>query len=91
MGIRMTEGRMLRATLCEIERGLFCVTYSRDSIERGKHLLPPYQVGTDASDAMRRIEQRARECGYQAITWETTIIDQRPPPSAGSGQVRPKH
>jgi hypothetical protein len=87
----MTEGRMLRATLCEIERGLFCVTYSRDSIERGKHLLPPYQVGTDASDAMRRIEQRARECGYQAITWETTIIDQRPPPSAGSGQVRPKH
>jgi hypothetical protein len=87
----MTEARMLRATLCEIERGLFCVTYSRDSVELGKHLLPPYQVGTDASDAMRRIEQRARECGYQAITWETTIVDQVPPPSSASGHVRPKH
>lgn len=90
MEIRMAEGRMLRATLCEIERGLFCVTYSRDSVELGKHLLPPYQVGTDASDAMRRIEQRARECGYQAITWEPTIVDQLPPPASTSGLLRPK-
>ena len=51
MGIQLQDGRVLSATLCEVERGLFYVTYAMDSVGLGKHLLPRYQVGTCASDA----------------------------------------
>ena len=70
MGIQLKDGGVLRATLCEVERGLFYVTYTMDSAALGKHLLPRYQVGTCASDAQQRIEMRARECGYEAVVWE---------------------
>ena len=70
MGIQLQDGRVLSATLCEVERGLFYVTYTMDSAGLGKHLLPRYQVGTCASDAQQRIEKRARECGYEAVVWE---------------------
>jgi hypothetical protein len=69
MGIRLADGLILSATLCEIERGLFYVTYTVDGVGLGKHLLPRYQVGTCALDAQQRIEEKARECGYAAIMW----------------------
>ena len=40
MGIQLKDGRVLSATLCEVERGLFYVTYTMDSVALGKHLLP---------------------------------------------------
>jgi hypothetical protein len=75
VGIQLKDGRVLRATLCEVERGLFYVTYTMDSAALGKHLLPRYQVGTCASDAQQRIERRARECGYEAVVWEAAPVD----------------
>jgi hypothetical protein len=70
VGIQLSDGRVLSATLCEVERGLFYVTYAMDSAALGKHLLPRYQVGTCALDAQQRIEKTARECGYEAVVWE---------------------
>ena len=75
MGIQLRDERVLNATLCEVERGLFYVTYAMDSKSFGKHLLPRYQVGTCATDAQRRIEKRARECGYEKVLWEATAAD----------------
>jgi hypothetical protein len=75
VGIQLKDGRVLSATLCEVERGLFYVTYAMDSAALGKHLLPRYQVGTCTSDAQQRIEKRARECGYEAVIWESAPAD----------------
>jgi hypothetical protein len=74
VGIQLQDGRVLSATLCEVERGLFYVTYTLDSVGLGKHLLPRYQVGISASDAQQRIERRARECGYETVVWETAPV-----------------
>jgi hypothetical protein len=71
VGSQLTDGRVLSATLCEVERGLFYVTYAMDSAALGRHLLPRYQVGTCAQDAQHRIEKSARECGYESVVWET--------------------
>jgi hypothetical protein len=75
VGIQLQDGRVLSATLCEVERGLFYATYTEDSAALGKHLLPRYQVGTCASDAQQRIEKRARECGYEAVVWASAPAD----------------
>jgi hypothetical protein len=75
VGIELRDGRVLSATLCEVERGLFYVTYTIDSAALGRHLLPRYQVGACASDAQKRIEKRARECGYVAVVWEAAPAD----------------
>jgi hypothetical protein len=37
--------------------------------------LPRYEVGTSVADAKRRVEQRARECGFQTVTWESELAD----------------
>ena len=87
MGKQIFEGRTLRASLCEVERGLFHVAYDAHDIELGRHLLPPYQVGISASDARGRIEQVARECGYESVTWEAESMDPSfaaPPLSEGA-------
>ncbi len=70
MAIQVTDERLLRATLCEVERGLFCIAYSWDAAGGDRRLLPRYQVGTNAADAMRRVEREARGHGYAAIVWE---------------------
>lgn len=77
MGMQITQERMLRANVCEIERGLFHVAYRIDDLGPGRHLLPLYQVGTSEADAQKRVEQRARECGYDAVIWETMGADPR--------------
>ncbi len=75
MGSRVIEEQVLRATLCEIERGLFHVLYRMEGVGLGQHHLPRYQVGASASDARRRVEQRARECGYETVAWETEVAE----------------
>jgi hypothetical protein len=91
MGIQLADGSMLNATLCEIERGLFYVTYTVDGVGLGKHLLPRYQVGTSAADAQHRIEHRARECGYAAVIWESTVAKPSTLPSRPKEIARPAH
>jgi len=65
----------LRAALCEIERGLFQVSYHSDSAGAGGpewvlRTLPTYQTGTCASDAKQRIEERAQGCGFEMVNWD---------------------
>lgn len=61
--------KSLHATLCEIERGLFYVTYpdmdpAADAVE-----LAAYQVSASAADAKRQVEQIAYALGYQTVVW----------------------
>ena len=67
-----TQGRILVATMCAIERGLFCVGYRTDAIGGD---LPIYQVGACAADARRRIEVQAKACGFDAVIWDHELVD----------------
>jgi len=66
---------MLRATLCEVERGLFRVSYRMEGAGLGKHHLPLYQLGTSASEARLLVEQQVREFGYTSVAWDDLLTD----------------
>lgn len=66
---------MLHATLCEIERGLFHVSYRMEGAGLGKHQLPLYQVGSCAAEVRLLIEHQVRESGYTSITWDEPLPD----------------
>jgi hypothetical protein len=70
MGSRRLRAQILRATLFEIERGLFHVSYRTDTAEWVGHEMPAYQTGTSASDARQRIEARARGYGFESVVWD---------------------
>jgi hypothetical protein len=70
MGSRSRFGLELRATLCEIERGLFQATYHIRSSASNDEELPACQVGDCELDAKRRIEQSAHALGYETVIWE---------------------
>ncbi len=82
----MPEERTLHATLCEVERGLFHVSYRMEGAGLGKHHLPLYQLGTCAADARLLIEQQARGFGYASIVWDD-LLQETPihQPEAASG------
>jgi hypothetical protein len=71
MGVAPTHGRTLRASLCEIERGVFYATYPESDCNMDE--LVAYQVGTSADDAKRNIEASARALGYDTIIWDQAI------------------
>jgi hypothetical protein len=73
MGSRRLPGLVLRATLCEIERGLFHVSYRSDIAEWDVHELPAYQVGTCAADAKQRIEAQALVSGFETVLWDSAL------------------
>lgn len=64
-------GRTLRATLCEIERGVFYASYHQgpDTEE-----LPSYQVGRSAEEAKERIERCAAALGFVTVLWRESIV-----------------
>ena len=64
------HGRTLRATLCEVERGLFCATYSSHSRETDVLELPTYGLGTCASHVKQQMEKSIRTFGYEEVLWE---------------------
>jgi hypothetical protein len=68
------HGPTLRATLCEIERGLFYATYRTRSPVSDVHELQTYQVGISASDAKGRIEQVVRALGYETVIWKDALV-----------------
>ena len=73
-----THGRMVHATLCEVEHGLFFISYRTGDMQHDTHRLPPYEVGTCVSDVRQRIEQQARGCGYEVIVWDSPASDTGP-------------
>jgi hypothetical protein len=68
------HGRILRATLCEIERGVFYATYFQDRAAPDTEGLPRYHVGRSASDAKQQLEGSARALGYEAVNWTESIV-----------------
>jgi hypothetical protein len=73
MGSANRHGRTLRATLCEVERGVFYATYPDCGSASGADELTRYQTGTCAADAKQRIERTASALGYDGVVWTETI------------------
>ena len=67
MGTEATK--ILRATLCEIERGVFYATYFHGDVPLVSGALPTFKLGVSALDVRRRIERDARALGYGTISW----------------------
>jgi hypothetical protein len=79
---RSNHGRTLRASLCEIERGLFYATYRTLRSAPGIQGLQSYQIGISASDAKQRIEETVKALGYDTIIWkDALVVPQHSPPS----------
>jgi len=70
MGSRSVRTHFLQATLCEVERGLFHVSYLTDTADSMVLGLPAYQVATCAADAKQQIEARAQNCGFDTVVWD---------------------
>lgn len=74
MGTATRRGRMLHATLCEVERGVFYATYPDCEFAPDASELSSYHTGTSAADAKQRIERSARALGYDAVEWTETVV-----------------
>lgn len=72
MATESRHGQVLRATLCEIEQGLFYATYCTRGSDA--HELPAYQLGACAADAKQRIEKIISARGYETVIWEDTLV-----------------
>ena len=72
MGVVTRHGRTLRATLCEVERGVFYATYPEAASDTDDLVI--YQTGTSAAEAKKIIELSAYELGYETVIWKQTII-----------------
>jgi hypothetical protein len=84
MEFRVLGTQILRATLCEIERGLFHVSYRTDSADADVSDLPRYQVASSASVARQRIEEQAHSCGFIEVVWDyAPVVTTRLSGSAG--------
>jgi hypothetical protein len=70
--------RTLRATLCEIERGLFYVTYPSHALESDILELPTYGLGACASHVKHRIEKSIHAFGYETVMWEDALVLPQP-------------
>jgi hypothetical protein len=87
-------GRTLRATLCEIERGLFYITYPSHTLESDILELPTYGLGTCASEVKQRMEKNIRAFGYETVIWEDALVlpeshSSAPTPAVSATQARP--
>ncbi len=65
------RGNALRATLCEIERGVFYVTYPEGGFLGDIEQI--YQLGASAAEAKRQVEQSAWARGYDRIIWKDDL------------------
>jgi hypothetical protein len=73
---------MLRATLCEIERGLFYATYPNHTRESDTLGLPTYGLGTCASQVKQRMEKSIHTFGYETVLWEDALVTPQSHPLA---------
>jgi hypothetical protein len=73
----------VQATLCEIERGLFYVTYTGHTLESDIPELPTYGLGTCAAYVKQRMEKTIRAFGYETVIWrDALVLPQRLSPPA---------
>lgn len=71
----VSSGRqVLHATLCEIERGVFYVTYPDMDLAAATGELAIYQVGASAADAKQQVEQHAHALGYETVVWNDANV-----------------
>jgi hypothetical protein len=68
------HSRTLRATFCEIERGLFYVTYPSLALDSDILELPTFGLGTCASDVKQRMEKSIQAFGYKTVMWENALV-----------------
>ncbi len=64
----------LRATLCEVEHGVFYVTYPACEDASGIGETATYEMSANSADAKQTIERRARALGYESVMWTETIV-----------------
>lgn len=88
------RGRTLRATLCEVERGLFYVTYPGHASESELLELPTYGLGTSAFHVKQQMEKSIRTFGYEMVIWEAAPVLPQPHspvpiPAVSATQARP--
>jgi hypothetical protein len=81
---RNDQVRRLRATLCEIERGLYYAAYRTRRPPPYGLGLPEFRLGISAYDAGQCIEQSVKDLGYETIIWTDAIV----PPSHSHRQNR---
>jgi hypothetical protein len=74
MATAIRHGRTLRASLCEVERGVFYATYTDCESTLEADELSAYQVGTCAAEAKQIFERGAQNLGYDTIIWTETIV-----------------
>jgi hypothetical protein len=74
MAARNKHGRTLHATVCEIERGLFYVTYSSQALEADILDLPTYGLGTCASQFKQWMEKSIHAFGYATVMWDDVLV-----------------
>ena len=100
MGTALKYHGTLRATLCEIERGVFYASYPDCRSASDTDELTNYQTGPSAAAAKRKIEQVALALGYDSVVWSETVIaplfasfvrtarhDPAPPPATRFGNI----
>jgi hypothetical protein len=95
MAAASRHGATVRATLCEIERGLFYTTFIACGQGSDLHVLPQYQVVASAAEARRKVEQDCLALGYATVIWADALVvppshqehEHGWPPMAATGQA----
>jgi hypothetical protein len=68
------HGATVRATLCEIERGLFYITFIACGPGSDLNDVSQYQVVASAAEARRRIEEECFALGYAKVIWADVLV-----------------
>ena len=74
MGAASRQGPAVRATLCEIEHGLFYTTFIACGLGSNLVEIPQYQVVATAAEARRRVEERCLALGYTEVIWADALV-----------------
>lgn len=74
MAAASRHGATVRATLCEIERGLFYTTFMDCRPGSDLNELPQYQVVATAAEARRKVERDCLALGYGTVTWTDALV-----------------
>ncbi len=87
MAVNLNAERTIRASLCEIEHGLFYATYPGHLRESDRLELPTYGLGICALDVRQRMEKSLQASGYDIVLWEEGIVLPRSHLPAVAGPV----
>nr|WP_294518996.1 hypothetical protein [uncultured Rhodopila sp.] len=74
MAAASRHGATVRATLCEIERGLFYTTFIGCGPGSDLNQVSQYQVVTSAAEARRIVEKDCLALGYGSVVWADALV-----------------